>query len=592
MVRVILLTVLTTLTLSFAAAAQTRVVFETPGASADLRDELAAASLVLQARNEGTTASQPLLAAAQADYERLLGVLYANARYGGIITIRIDGREAAAIPGFSAPKTIREIRIRIQPGPLYRFGTAFAGPLAAGTVLPEGFRRTAPARTGTIAVAAEQSISAWRDQGHAKARIADQQITARHGANQLDARLRLDPGPRLTFGDISVAGNEDVRTARVLKIAGLEEGRTFDPKEIEQAERRLRRTGSFSSVSVAEAETIGPDNTLPLSIGVVEQTPRRFGFGAEYSTVEGATLSAFWLHRNFLGGAERFRVDGDISGLGGETGGTDYQFGARYERPATPKADTDFFAEFQVEMLDEPDFTSDTGEFTLGFTRYAAEDLTVEGGIGYLYSETTDAFGPETFELLTLPLGAVLDRRDNALNPTEGYFLDLTTTPFAGLSGTSDGAQLEFDARAYRTAGNLTFAGRMQLGALFGPSLVESPAFYRFYSGGGGSVRGQDYQSLGVEQGGLTTGGRSLLALSGELRAGISDNIQLVAFADWGYVGSESFPDFTGDSHAGAGLGVRYNTGIGPIRLDLATPVSGDTSASDFYVYIGIGQAF
>ena len=138
----------------------------------------------------------------------------------------------------------------------------------------------------------------------------------------------------------------------------------------------------------------------------------------------------------------------------------------------------------------------------------------------------------------------------------------------------------------------LTFAGRLQLGSLFGPSLADSPPFYRFFSGGGGTVRGQGYQSLALDVGGKTTGGRRFLGPSGENRGDPTENLQLVGFADWGYVGAESFPDFTGESHAGAGIGIRYKTGIGPIRLDLATPVSGDTDGSSIYIYIGIGQAF
>ena len=72
----------------------------------------------------------------------------------------------------------------------------------------------------------------------------------------------------------------------------------------------------------------------------------------------------------------------------------------------------------------------------------------------------------------------------------------------------------------------------------------------------------------------------------------MTENIEIVGFADWGYIGAEAFPDLSGNSHAGAGLGLRYNTGIGPIRLDVATPISGDTPASNLYIYLGIGQAF
>ena len=565
---------------------------DTPGADDDLRGVLRAASLVVQAKDQGTNDPQEILAAAQADYARLVGVLYDQARYGGVISIRINGREAAAILPLDPPRRINSVQVRIDPGPRFVFGQARVAPLAAGTELPEGFRTGRTAGAGTIRETAQVAVDGWRAVGHAKAQVAEQRIVAQHGVSRLDATLRVAPGPVLSFGRVSVDGNDNTRTARILKIAGLEEGRIYDPEEIDRAVRRLRRTGTFGSVTVEEAENIGPDNTLPLTIDVVEATPRRYGFGAEYSTVEGLLVSGFWLHRNFLGGAERFRVDGEISGITGETGGTDYSFGARYERPATPKADIDFFAELSFEFLDEPDYTSDTSEFTLGFTRYATDTLVVEAGLGFLYSDIVDDYGPETFNLITLPLAAELDRRDNALDPTSGYYADLSITPFLGLSGTSDGAQVTLDARAYRNLNKLTFAGRLQLGSLFGPSLEESPAIYRFYSGGGGTVRGQDYQSLGVDLGGNSTGGRSFLGLSAEARIDVSDSIQIVPFLDWGYIGAESFPDFTGNSHSGAGLGIRYDTGIGPIRLDLATPVSGDDDASSFYIYVGIGQAF
>lgn len=579
-------------TIGSALSAETRIRFITPGAGDDLRSALVNSSLLIAARRDGNTTPQDLLAASQAEYARLLGVLYDEARYGGVISVRIDGREAAAIPPLNPPRSIREIQVRVNPGPTYRFGTAAIGPLARGTELPDDFRPRAPAGTGIIRNAASSAVDGWRDIGHAKARVAGQEIIARHERDRIDARIAIAPGPRLRFGPIGVSGNEDVNARRIRTISGLREGPIFDPDEIERATTRLRRTGAFSSVTVREGETIGPGGTLPMTIEVVEAVPRRFGFGAEYSTVDGVRLSGFWLHRNLLGGAERFRVDGDVSGLGGQTGGTDYSLGVRYERPATPKADIDLFAELSFEVLDEPTFTSDTTEFTLGFTRYATDDLTVEFGLGYLYSDTTDAFGSEVYQLLTFPLAAEQDKRDDSLNATEGYFADLAVTPFLGLAGTTDGARLTLDARAYRTTGSLTFAGRMQLGSLFGPSLGNSPPFYRFFSGGGGTVRGQGYQSLGVTTATGTTGGRSFLGLSGELRAGVTENIQLVGFADWGYVGSESFPDFSGASHAGAGVGVRYDTGIGPIRFDVAVPVSRSTGGSDFYLYVGIGQAF
>lgn len=579
-----------------AAFAQTKIKITTPGASKDLRRSLLGSSLLFQSTQENLTDPEELLAAAQADYGRLLGVLYENAHYGGVITILVDGTEAASIAPLAAPDRIARIDVQISPGPVYRFAQSTVRPLAPRTELPEDFAIGFPAGTGVIRQAATAAVDGWRAQGHAKASVADQRLVARHSDRRFLADVVIEPGPKLTFGQVSVVGNRAVRSRRILTIAGIPEGRTFDPDEVERATRRLRRTGSFRSVTVEEAAEIEPGNTLPLTLSVSEQIPRRFGFGAEYSTVDGIALSAFWLHRNLLGGAERFRVDGEIAGLGGETGGIDYRAGVRFERPATPRADVDLFTSLEFERLDEPDFLSNTAEFQLGFTRYATDDLVVNFGLGYLYSDVTDNFGQETYSLVTLPLGATYERRDNALNPKDGYFVDLEMTPFHGLSGTTDGIQTVLDMRGYESFGTddrLTFAARIQLGSLFGPDLLQSPPIYRFFSGGGGTVRGQDYQSLAIDLGGgQRSGGRSFLGLSGEIRQSMTENIEVVGFFDWGYVGAEAFPDLSGDSHSGAGLGLRYNTGIGPIRLDVATPISGDTPASNFYIYLGIGQAF
>ena len=580
--------------MSAPAFAETTIRFDVGSANSDLRRALVNGSLLAAAQRNDTTSPQELTAAARAEYGRLLGIFYENGYYGAVISIQIDGREASSLAPLDVPDNIETITVRLRPGPVYRFDRLVAGPRARGTELPLEFAPGEPGGTDAIRDAADAMVEGWRLESHAKAEIAEQRIVARHDDRQIDVRLVVDPGPPLSFGTVRVTGNKDVRSRRIRTISGLEEGDEFDPTEVARAERRLRRTGSFRSVVVNEAETPASDGTLPLEIAVVEQTPRRLGFGIESSTVEGVRLSAFWLHRNFLGGAERFRVDGEVSGIGGETGGVDYDVGVRYERPATPRADVDLFAELGFSSLDEPDYRAETTEFTLGFTRYATDELIVNFGLGYLYSEVQDSSGTEIFNLITLPLAAELDRRNDPLNPSKGVFYHVEATPFAGLRGSPSGAQAKIDARGYRTFGTVrptTAALRLQFGSLIGPDIDEAPPFYLFYSGGGGTVRGQDYQSLAVGSGDDRTGGLSFAGVSAEARVSFTEAIQLVGFYDWGYVSPETgFAD--GESHAGAGIGVRYNTGIGPIRFDIAVPVSGDTDASEFYIYVGIGQAF
>ena len=134
------------------------------------------------------------------------------------------------------------------------------------------------------------------------------------------------------------------------RIAGLPEGEMFDPEDVDRSVDRLTRTGAFATVTLREAEVPNPDGTLDMELEVTDAKPRRFGFGAELSSLEGVTLSTFWLHRNLLGGAESLRVEGEVSGIGGDSGGTDYRLGTRFERPATFNADTNFYALAEIEQ--------------------------------------------------------------------------------------------------------------------------------------------------------------------------------------------------------------------------------------------------
>lgn len=563
----------------------------------DLYETLQGGSLLIEQAGQSEAASaQEIVAAAQADYGRLLAVLYDNGHFGPVVQITLDERDAADISPVEPPRAVGQAVITVTPGPVFRFGRADITPVAQGTELPDGFATGQTARLSVLKETVATGIDGWRTQGHAKAALVQQELTARHIEKQINADLVLDPGPRLRFGPLLVTGNTAVRTERILDIAGLPEGEVFSPEEMRLSATRLRRTGAFDSVALLEADRIGAGNTLPISAQITEAPLRRFGFGAEVGSLEGLTLSAFWLHRNLLGGAERLRIEGEISGIGGNSGGEDYTLTARFERPATFNEDTDFYALASIEQLDEVNFFSRQAEIEAGITRIANENRTYELGLGLRTAETRDAFGENSYTLLTLPLGARFDYRDNALNATSGYYIDASVTPFLAIDGADNGLRTYVDARTFRTVGQarpITFALRGQLGSVYGPDLSVAPADYLFYSGGGGTVRGQSYQALGVDLGGGNiVGGRSFVAVSAEARINITDSIGVVGFFDGGYVGAEEFYDGSGEWHSGAGLGVRYNTGIGPIRLDIAVPTSGPDTDENFQVYIGIGQSF
>lgn len=577
------------------ALAAPKVSFQIPGVETALKDRLQGASLLSGLAPEAD--AQEVFAAARADYARLVGVLYDQGYYSGEISIRLDGREAAGIAPLDAPAQIGAVEVRIIPGPLFHFARAEIAPLARDTALPSGYAAGEVAHSGVIAEAATEGVKTWREAGYAKAQVAGQSIVADHRAQTLAADIRLDSGPLSYFGTLHTSGNERLRTKRLAEIAGYPTGKRFSPERLEEVRARLRRTGIFSSATLTEADALRDGNLLDANLAVVEAKRRRMGFGAELSSLDGVTLSGYWLHRNLLGGGEKLRIDGEVAGIGGTTGGTDYSLGARLDRPATFTSDTSAFVETALSQKNEVDYTQKGFSLGFGLAHIFNPRLSGEAALQYEWAQIDDSAGRSLFRQVSLPLGLTWDNRDVPADATRGYYGDVELMPFYGLGGTGSGARIAGDFRAYRAFGandRFVLAGRVQLGGVFGASLADTPRDYLFYSGGGGTVRGQPYQSLGVTVlggGSLRTGGTRFFGFSGELRAGFTEKIGAVAFYDTGFVSADDYFSASGAWHSGAGVGLRYKTPIGPIRFDVAAPVDGNTG-SGVQIYLGIGQAF
>lgn len=593
--------------------------FVVEGGDEELEEAYQRASDLWGDREEPASGAAGLIAKARSDYRRLLLASYAVARYGPTVSIRIDGREAAELAPDAELPDPASVVVAVEPGPEFRFGETVISERAPPPVdeddeveAPEevGFVTGEPARSGAIVTAARLSVEAWREQGRPKAEVVEERIEAAHDENLVDVMLGIEPGPLAVYGPIGVRGAERMDPEFVAFMTGLEPGREYDPDDLERASERLARLDVFRTARLEEAEAVGPDGALPITVVVQERPLRRFGVGASYSTVDGAGVEAYWLHRNLFGRAERLRVEGRVAGIGAnfvdedrEATDLTYRLGASFLKPGIYTPDTDFTASLfgEREVLDPYTRTGVNGE--VGVTQIFDEDLSgrllVQAGYNRFEEEAFDR--ERDFAHLGLLGGLVLDRRDDPANATEGYYLEATAEPFYEFEYGNPTLRLVTEGRAYLGFGEdepFVLAGRLRLGSIFGPPLDEIAPDKLFFAGGGGSVRGYAFRSIGLpvfedgEDTGDVTGGRSLVEASVEARVRVTDTIGVVGFVDAGYVGENAFPEFDEDVKIGAGAGLRYLTGFGPIRLDVAVPLDAREDDPDFAFYVGIGQAF
>lgn len=554
-----------------------------------------------------------LLSKARGDYRRLLAALYDRGYYGPYISIRAAGREVANLTLAAQFPPEVPIVIDVDPGPRFQFGAVRIinepewseddvedGQTPAGV----GFRTGQPARATVIEQASRLSIERWRRMAHAKAQETGREVIADHRNGTLDATLTIEPGREARYGRTSVVGTTRVDPDFIAFMAALPEGGRFDPDEIQAGQDRLNRLGVFRSLRIEEAPEIASDGTLPMIVRVEDRRKRAFGVGGTVSTIDGIGVQAYWQHRNLLGRAEQLRYYINIDGLGATYDPEDYDYaiGASFTKPGVYTPDTNFVTGIEAAKADYDTYREESVTGSVGLTQLFGSKLT-----GSLLAQVSkaryeDGFGTRDFLTFALVGGAAYDRRDNPLDAHRGYYLDATLQPFYEAEYGNTAVRGTVEGRIYHSllsGERLTLAGRLLLGSYLGPSTAESPPDMLFFAGGGGSVRGYEYQSIGVESfrevDGETfvVGGRGLANASAELRYRFgTSNWGAVGFVDSAYVTQGAALSGETDLRTGAGLGMRYYTPIGVLRVDVARALNPRPQDPAVAVYIGIGQAF
>ncbi|MEZ5921757.1 MAG: BamA/TamA family outer membrane protein [Parvularculaceae bacterium] len=427
--------------------------------------------------------------------------------------------------------------------------------------------------------------------GYPTAQIVARRADARIEDGTAIAVYTFNSGPRALFDGVVVKGADRTKTDFLTKLKTWENGEPFDRTKLVAYRDRLAGTGIFSTIKI-DPGTISENGTAPVSVTVDERKRRTIGAGLSYSTSEGPGARLFLEYRNILGRGEKARIE-----LDGTQISQSINLALNKPMPGLPGSIYGNLS-FTNETTDA--FNARTFNLGAGLSKKWLDDrLETRGGLALETTRVDPSLAPtatirqERNYFVSAPLAAIWSTEKDPLALNRGERISLSITPY---TGSNNFVQFDANARSRLNFGVndiFTLAGRARVTGTAGISLNALPVNKRVFSGGGSSVRGYDYQAVGpLDANGVPIGGRSAVEFALEARAKVYGPFQIAAFSDAGAVYDQPFPNFTGDYLVGAGLGVRYFSPIGPIRLDFAIPLEKRPTDRSFQIYISLGQPF
>jgi len=520
--------------------------------------------------------------------------------------LRSQGYYDAAVE----PRTERadgglRVVLAADPGKQYRFvtvdlpGLSAAGPDAAKLREAFAVKPGDPVIAADVIAAGTALTRALGQNGFAEAKIGEQQVEVNHLTRLASLVLPVDPGPVARFGAIHVTGKPPFSARHIATIARFKRGDMFKQSKIDDLRRALIAT---TLVSSAEIQLVPVDGGRVVDLAVkLEPAPSHTIAGElGYGTGQGARVEVSWTDRNF------FNPEGALT-LRGVAGTKEQLAAVQFRR-------SNFLQRDQILNI-----LASAGHQK--FDAYEARTISLSGYIerqsNFIWQKKwTWTYGPEllatdergvfnlsgikdtrTFFIAALPVSLGYDGSDNLLDPTRGFRLSGRLSPEISMhGGRFTYARAEIDASAYHpVSDSVVVAGRIRLGTIFGTSAFDVAPSRRFYSGGGGSVRGYGYQQLGPKDvDGDPIGGRGLAEFGLETRIRLKQfggNFGIVPFFDGGSLTTRSLPTL-GNMRYAAGLGVRYYSSFGPIRIDVGVPLNRQKGDGPVAVTVSLGQAF
>ncbi len=606
------------------------VAIDVAGGDGGIRNAVMDASSLYKLRKDAPPDGEELARRAESDFGPVIDALWGAGYYNATVTISLGAASltiaSSDVAAFARAaesyrnRAVAPIAIKVDAGPLFRLRSIrvvnAAGVEFSRDELPPrivGLKPGDPAVASDLRAAQARIIDWFRSQSRPLAKVQSIAPVVDHAAHVMDVTVTADPGPVAPFGEATMTGPDSFDPAIARSFLYIQPGDPYSPRAVQDARTSIRQIPAVGGVRIAEGTMLDAYGRLPYQIDVEDRLPYAVGASAQYSTTNGPAGQVYWEDRNVFGGAERLRLQGDVfyappwyqtsQSLGNfsihDLGG---RLSASFLKPALWNTRNDLLVDALAERV------STAGA---GFLGYEAEDIDATAALRHRFSQyfsfqagvegqtgtATDALGRVNYTLVGVPLSVTYDSTDSKLDPTRGFRVTASAAGFPTFLGSSlDLVQAKARASAYYALDadqRFVLAGRVGLGAMGGPALDEIPANWRFYAGGGGSVRGYAFNSLGpTGPFDAVIGGRSLFEASAELRVRVNDTIGIVPFFDAGNAFASTFPNFSQPLYTSAGLGLRYFTAVGPIRLDVAFPLQRHVGTGPVAVYVSIGQAF
>lgn len=507
---------------------------------------------------------------------RLLAILRSEGYYGA--QVRSTVHEGAPAFTIIAGPQFQVGAVTVQAG-----GDAAAAELAASADL---IAVGAPLQAPAVLAAEAAGLAALQDRGWPDARLGERQVQVDHATGQGAVTLVYEPGAFSRIG--ALRPQTDLLNDSLLhRLSPFAEGKTAQLSGLQRYQDRLARLESVSSASVRLAPPQPGTDQRDVLISLSPAPRHVLEAGLRFSTSEGGGVDAAWTRRNLFDRDDRVVVAAEAATL---VQALDVRFSAPHWR----RLDQTLTLSAGVRNEETDAYDQQEAAVAAELSRPIRVHWTASGQLGLDLSRLRSDGDVRDSAAVSLRLGAAYDDRDSLTDPTRGLRASASAAPTVALGG-FESAYVIGDAslRAYRRlGGGMVAAGRVRAGSILGAGANAAPLDDRFYAGGGGSVRGFDYQALSPRDAtGDLVGGRSLLETSAELRWRSAGRWGAVVFADAGQAGRDVTPDMS-DLRVGVGVGLRYHFDFAPVRFDIAAPVDRQADEASLHVYIGLGQAF